>query len=424
MDVLIFTLGSLGDIHPFVGLGQALTARGHRVTLGANSAFRDLILAAGLEHEEVGTRAELDETFADDRFWHPNVGYRQVVDRIIMPAMRRQFEIVAGRRSERTVVVASTVSLGARIARDKLGVPVLGAHVQPMVIWSEYRSPVVGGLWLGDGVPRALKRWQYRLAESLTVRRWMLRPVNRFRAEIGLPRLRSMDELLHAPDGVLALFPEWFAPRQPDWPAQTRFVGFPLWDASREMGLDPRLETFLDAGDPPIAFTLSTTDWLAPEFYRAAVDACRALSCRGILLTRDRVAVPDPLPPEILRVDFAPFRPLLPRVRALVHHGGLGTGAQALAAGIPQVTRPACFDQPDNAERLERLGTSRTLSCRELDGPRLAAALVEMGSPAVRRRCREIARRLRTGGGLSEAVAVVERAARRTETRHAHASSG
>ena len=142
-----------------------------------------------------------------------------------------------------------------------------------------------------------------------------------------------MEELLNAPDRVLALFPEWFAPRQPDWPSQTRFVGFPLWDAQEAGGLPEPLERFLAAGEAPIAFTLSSTDWKAREFYRAAVGACCDLSCRGVLLTPERDSVPSPLPPEVIRVDYAPFRRLLPRVSALVHHGGLGTGAQALAAG-------------------------------------------------------------------------------------------
>ena len=111
MDVLIFTLGSLGDIHPFVGLGRALASRGHRVTIGANSAFRELVLSAGLGHEEVGTRADLEATFADERFWHPYVGYRQVVERIILPAMRRQLEIVTEAR-------AHPVPRGRRLYRE------------------------------------------------------------------------------------------------------------------------------------------------------------------------------------------------------------------------------------------------------------------------------------------------------------------
>jgi UDP:flavonoid glycosyltransferase YjiC (YdhE family) len=342
-----------------------------------------------------------------------------VIERVILPAMRPQLDLAARlHRPGRTVLVGGTASLGARIAHDLLAAPLATVHVQPMVVWSEYRSPVVGPLLMGDRVPRLLKRLQYRLAEKPTVNRWMLRRANALREELGLPPLGGMSELLNSPQKVIGLFPDWYASPQPDWPRQMELTGFALWDGAELDGPPPELEEFLAAGEPPIAFTISSTAWRARDFFEAAVGACGRLGKRGLLLTGRPEHVPEELPDGIRRFDYVPLSQLLPRVVAFVHHGGLGTGAQALAAGVPQLTRPACFDQPDNAERLRRLGVSETLSPRVLNEASLTRALVRLiGSEQVRRRCAELAARVREGSALARTCEIIEALYERTSVR-------
>lgn len=425
LEVLIFPLGSRGDIHPLVGLGRELHRRGHDVTVGANSGFSDLVEQAGLRFVEVGRREELEAAFADNALWRPYRGFWSVVKSIVMPAMRPQFELIAERyRPGRTLVVASTCSLGARVAHDKLGVPLVTVHVQPMVLWSDYRSPVVGPLLMADWVPRALKRLQFRCAAALTVNRWILRRTNEFRAELGLPPLRSLADLMNSPQKVIGMFPDWFAARQPDWPAQLELTGFPLWDDAEHHEPSTELEQFLAEGQPPIVFTISTTIWRAREFYEAAVAACRILGRRGVLLAADPEHVPPALPPSVRRFGYVPLRRLLPRVAALVHHGGLGTGAMALAAGIPQVARPVSFDQPDNAARLRRLGVSETVGHQLLGGQPLARALDRLlRSPEVGRRCTELAARIHATRGLALASDVIEELGSRDPLAQPHGRS-
>src|SRR6185369_2282174 len=90
----------------------------------------------------------------------------------------------------RTVVVASTLGLGARLAQEKLGVPLLTVHLSPMALRSNHRSPVSPGLLMGDGVPKPLKRAQWWLADTLVVQSLFGRPLNRFRRELGLPKVK------------------------------------------------------------------------------------------------------------------------------------------------------------------------------------------------------------------------------------------
>ena len=110
----------------------------------------------------------------------------------------------------------------------------------------------------------------------------------------------------------------------------------------------------------------------AQEFFAESVAACQRLGRRGLLLTRFAEQVPTDLPETIRHLEYVPFSRVLPRAAALVHHGGIGTTAQALAAGIPQLVMPLAHDQPDNAARLERLGVGRTIAPRRYRAARAA----------------------------------------------------
>ena len=134
------------------------------------------------------------------------------------------------------------------------------------------------------------------------------------------------------------------------------------------------------------------------EFFSEAVAACKRLRQRGVLLTRHPEQLPDRLPDEVLHVEFVPLSWLAPRSAAIVHHAGIGTLAQGLAAGIPHLAMPMSHDQPDNAARLRRLGVGLTLPPKQFRTPRIAAALDELlGSSEVLARCRGLADRFDAG---------------------------
>ena len=157
------------------------------------------------------------------------------------------------------------------------------------------------------------------------------------------------------------MFPGGFGPPQPDWPPQTKLTGFPLYDGQPGGGLPPEILHFCLAGDPPIAFTFGTGMMHAADTFRKAVEVCRLLGKRGILLTRYERQLPAPLPTSMRTFEFAPFLALFPLCAAVVHHGGIGTVAKALSTGTPQLILPMAFDQPDNAARVKSLGAGESL---------------------------------------------------------------
>lgn len=222
--------------------------------------------------------------------------------------------------------------------------------------------------------------------------------------------MRIMDRWCHSPAQTLALFPAWYCPAQPDWPDAVEQIDFPWFDAG---GLDPPavgLAEFLAAGEPPIVFTPGTAQQDAPEFFAESARACERLGCRGVFLTRFRAQLPSALPSGIRHFEHAPFGALLPRALAFVHHGGIGTVAQALRAGVPQLAMPCGFDQFDNSERMRRLGAGLVLPRDEYRGDAVTAALERLRSDAAWRvRCRALAELVRAGGGLGATADALER---------------
>jgi UDP:flavonoid glycosyltransferase YjiC (YdhE family) len=223
-------------------------------------------------------------------------------------------------------------------------------------------------------------------------------PINAFRAELGLTAVSGIiKDWWMSPERVIGLWPDWYAAPQPDWPAQLKLTGFPLYDERGFEALAPKLIEFLDGGDAPIAFTFGSAMTQAREYFAAAADACQRLGRRGILLTRHRQQVPTNLPAGVRHFDYAPFSELLPRCAALVHHGGVGTTAQGLAAGVPQLITPFAHDQHDNAARVKRLGVGAELAPSSFRGGKVAKVLGRLlGDAEMPARCRAVA--LKFGG--------------------------
>jgi UDP:flavonoid glycosyltransferase YjiC (YdhE family) len=416
--------GSAGDLHPFVALGLALRARGHRVRVLTTPAAGGAAERAGLEvvrveRDRAGVKARGGRLAAavdgacDLALRLVGRRWRKLARAsTLLPWLRPVCEAVARLYVPgRTVVAASSPALGARLAHDWLGVPLATVHLCPAMFRSAYRAPLLPPLALPAWWSPGAKRVAYRLADALVFDRLLAGPLNTARAELGLPPVRRvLGDWRHSPRCVLGLFPAWFAPPQPDWPAATHLTGFPLFDGAVLAALPPGLEEFLAAGPPPVVFTPGTGVKRAGQFLAESAATCRRLGCRGLLLTRLAGQVPAELPPGVRHFAYAPFSRVLPRAAALVHHGGVGTLAQGLAAGVPQLVVPRRHDQHDNAARLVELGVAATLRPRAYRAAAVAESLTWLlTEPEVAARCRDAAGR--PFGGVDEACRLLERLA-------------
>lgn len=410
-NILLMPVGSHGDVHPYVGLGQALQARGHDVTLLTSVYFEPLAKKAGLPFVGIGTLEDFQAAMDHPDVWHPARGFRVVAEWGALAWMRHTYQLVAERYVPgRTVVVSSMLGFGPRIAQEKLGVPLASLHLQPTALYSKYAPPDLGPTAAMPWLPRWVKHLMFWIGY-----RFLLDPVvaartNAFRAELGLPPVSHfLERWIHSPQCVIGLFPPWFSPPQPDWPPNVTLTSFPLFDERGLADLPPDVDQFLAADEPPVVFTPGTAMKQGQAFFAAAVEACQKLGRRGVLLTRFPEQVPSPLPPGVRHFEYVPFSEVFPRAAAVVHHGGVGTTAQALAAGVPQLIMPLAHDQPDNAARIRRLGVGLSLLPKAFRGPAVAKALGQLiGSPEVAARCRDVAAKLQGADPFGEACRAIE----------------
>ncbi len=157
-------------------------------------------------------------------------------------------------------------------------------------------------------------------------------------------------------------------------------------DAPGASAADQELTSFLDAGAPPVVVTPGSANRHAGPFFAAATEALQRIGRRGLFLTGYPEQLPAELPDTILVRAYAPFSAVLPRSAAMIHHGGIGTMAQCLAAGVPQLIMPMAFDQPDNALRARKLGVARWHAPAEFSADNVASSLGELlGSGEVSR---------------------------------------
>ncbi len=217
------------------------------------------------------------------------------------------------------------------------------------------------------------------------------------------------------------MFSKYFASPQPDWPVKTQTTGFPFFDrGGNALGgraiSDPHqeraaLSRFLDAGPPPLLFTLGSSAVMEPgTFYQESFEAARRLGMRAVLLVglMPQDAFPQPIPVSIHIASYAPYSELMPRCAASVHQGGIGTTAQALRSGRPMIVVPWSFDQPDNAERARRLGVGRTIPRSRYTASRVVLELKKLQKSSYAERARELGEKISAEDGITAACDAIE----------------
>lgn len=413
MRIILVPIGSAGDVHPYIGIGCELKRRGHEVQVMTSEYFRELVEKAGLEFTASSTLEDFNRLVVDPLLWDPWRGFEFIARNAFLPFVPKLYEFLEQAHIPgQTLVVGSSFAWGARIAQEKLNLPLVTLHLQPAAFPSLYETPVYSpAAWLA-GMPVPLKRAHFQLIDILTDA--VVAPeINRVRASLGLqPVPRVIREWTHSPLRTIGLFPEWFSPRQRDWPAGVHLTGFPLYDVDHIQTMPEEVEAFLDQGPAPVVFTSGSAMKQARSMFEVSAEACRRLGCRGLLINKFEDQIPASLPPGVMAARYAPFSRLFPRAAAVVHHGGIGTTAQALAAGVPQLVTPFAHDQFDNAARVVRLGAGEQLHTSRYRVKPLAAALERlMKDAALRERAQAMRLRFDGPAALSQTCDLILEAA-------------
>lgn len=410
MHVFIVAVGSHGDVLPLLAIATELRRRGHAVTMAAPAPFAAMADRASLPFFALGSEEDYRLAAVETELWRPWRGV-QALFRHVSGLTEPTYAWLAGiARPGESIVLASTLALGARVAQEKLGLDVVTVHLMPLLAGSRTDPPVLPGLPLPERVPARLRHWIGRGADRLVIGPAALPALNGFRARLDLPPVRRLRRWWSSPQQVLFTFPRWYAAPRPHRIPHAVQVGFPLADRFGDVAEPSATVTrFLDEGPPPLAFTYGSAMSRSQAFFRTALRVCTGLGRRGILLAPQGGQVPTDLPASVLHVPYAPFSRVLPRCAALVHHGGIGTVAQALAAGIPQLVVPIAFDHFDEARWLRRLGVGAALGRRHFTPARAASTLRRLLiDPRVAQACSAAKARMAREDGVAEACDAVE----------------
>jgi rhamnosyltransferase subunit B len=361
---VLTTFGSLGDLHPFVAIGLELRERGHAVVFATLEYYREKIAALGFEFHPVRPDINPDDVHLARDLMDLKTGTERLLREFLFPAVRDAYADLRAAVTNADAMIAGEVVFAAPILAEKTGIKFISTSLAPASFLSAYDPfvpPTMPWLekfrFLGAGFHKL-----FYAAAKKSISGWS-RSVKEFRRELGLnpnvdPLFQSkFSSLLH-----LALFSKVLGAPQPDWHPSTVQTGFCFYDGRNDLGAMPDgMREFLDAGEPPIVFTLgSAAVWAADDFFEQSAAAAKKLNVRAALVLGEN-APPQNLPPEIAVFEYAPYGEVFPRASAVVHQGGIGTTAQTLRAGVPQLVVPFSHDQPDNAARCVRLKVARTV---------------------------------------------------------------
>jgi len=235
-------------------------------------------------------------------------------------------------------------------------------------------------------------------------------PIRAFARELGLEDAGDpLYEGQFSPFGTLALFSPLLGLPQADWPPHAVATGFVFHEDGRT--LEPGLRAFLDAGAPPVVFTLGSSAVGAPgRFWHESLEAIAKLEIRAVLLVGqgERALRTMASTPDVFTADYAPHAPLFARASVVVHHGGVGTTAQALRGGKPMLVVPHAHDQPDNAFRVSRLGVARVLDAARYRAAAVTSQLRQLtGQDSYRSRAADIGRAVSAERGTERACEAI-----------------
>ena len=362
--IVVSAIGSLGDLHPKIAIALELRDRGHHVVFATHKIYQAKIEALDFEFHQIHPDAP-DDPSEIAKMTDLKTGLEYIIRHWLLLNLRETYTDLMDIAKDADFIVAGEIVYAARLVAEKLGIRWASSVLPPMSFLSAYDPPVFASVpFLARLRPLGLtvNRGVINIAKLVT-KSWT-EPIHQLRRELELPELvgNPLIDDKFSPYLVLAMFSSVLAKPQPDWARNTVVTGFTFYDNDLDrVELTLELQKFLNAGEPPIVFTLGSAAVLNPgSFYLESIKAATQLNRRAILLM-NKNTLPDDLPKDIIAIDYAPYSKIFPYACAIVHQGGIGTTAQALKAGHPTLIVPYIGDQPDNAARVQRLGTSRTI---------------------------------------------------------------
>ncbi len=416
MKITILAFGSRGDVQPAVALGKELKARGHLVRMVAGSNFREWIEHHGLEAPatSIDTQTVMESELGHDWIERGTGALAQ------MRAMKRLIarfgtnmvqETWDACRDAEAIIGSFTSYVFALTIAEQIGARYISAALQPSMIATRSGAATINAPLSNRA--SAINHLFGKLVLETAGWKFYGEATNRFRAEaLRLApdtRRRNIEALRRSL--VVHGYSQWVVPHPSDWPASFHTTGY--WFLDESEGWEPPREliAFLDSPSPTVSIGFgSMTGRDTQAITRLIIEAVRESGARAVLLSGWGRMGGEQLPSNILRIDSAPHEWLFPRVSAAIHHGGAGTTAASLRAGVPAVIVPHLGDQPFWGKRVEALGVGpRAIPRKRLTASSLAEAIrCAISATEMKRRAADLGEKIRAERGTARAADLIE----------------
>jgi UDP:flavonoid glycosyltransferase YjiC (YdhE family) len=351
-----------------MALAIELRERGHDVVFAVEEDFRPVIEGAGfpvrhMAGDAMGTMAR----YADEIFGRSNplASLRVLIQRYIVPTLDGKVKDLRAACEGANLLVAAGQQVAASFVADTTGIPYASVVLSPIMLPSAQTEPQPLPIPVPEALRTVFNRFNWALGMAV-VRQMLDAPVNQLRRQYGLAPHRDWMYTgnLSSRYTALAVSPAFVLPA-PDWPPWVRVTGFLFWDQPDNWREPAEVTAFLAGEEPVVAISSGSMTREVPEpfavFFKESIAAVRGAGARALVIGARPADLPEPLPMGVLAVPFAPFSVVYPRCAAALHHGGIGTVAQALRAGLPMLIAPWGADQFYHAAQVERLGAGRWL---------------------------------------------------------------
>ena len=392
--IAMFTMGTRGDVQPYIYLSKALMSAGYDVTLGTHPCWRELVEGAGVHFEPVGPDIDIEEETAIIRGKSKNAAMS------LLKTMNFIMKIIEGSSEEvyklcegKDLIIITHSQMGA-VEAGLLGIPTVNVTLQTEMIGEKLRKQKFGEKLIGNFIAKQAAK-----------------PTNKIRKKYGLKPVKSAEEVM---SDKLNLIPisKYVIDRNPYWEAKNILTGY-WFEDEEEFTPDEELRAFLASGEKPVVLALGAMSFEAEADRKKLdmfVNAFSKTGCRAIIQGFKKSLQDYDLPDSMIAVGSIPHSWLFRHAKFVIHHCGFGTTAATMIYGVPSIPVPHVLDQLGFAMQLEKKDVAvKPVKAKDLSEQTIIAAIEEMNStyPVKKRNAESISEKIHTENGLDEAVRLI-----------------
>jgi rhamnosyltransferase subunit B len=414
--IVVTTFGSTGDLNPFIALGLVLRSRGHDVIFAVEANFQEQLSLLGFPvrlltgDQEKALAPFRHQIFNNEQ---PLTSLKLLMDHYILPTLPEKVVELREICQQADLLISVAPQFAASIVADLLHLPLVSVILTP----STLPSASIAAQPLSIHLPASLQRLSNRFSwfvGGLFLRQIVDKPINNLRRTFHVPPRSNLMWTGNLSQRLTALaVSSAFLSRPGDWPESLKMTGFCFWDRPVDWQFSETLKTFFRGDKPVVAVTAGS---VAPEeralflsYYQTSIESILACGARALVINAPENIAFSEQRDEVLQLPFVPFSEVFPACAAVIHHGGIGTIAQCLRAGVPSLVVPGGVDQPFNAAQVVQRKAGRWIPRKHYTMRRAEHALKALlTTPDYGKRVREIQAQILQEDGVATLCSAVE----------------